>query len=109
MIGSKGIDYEEMSIDIVEGIMEIEFFGDFDEVGGGIFIRCIFVFVDFGKYGVGGLRNNGGGEIGYEIGIKVGDGLYIIGYFVFGELMEDSFRDFFEGDEFGYGIRDFGK
>lgn len=43
----KGVDYEEMGVDVGVGVFEVEFFGDFDEVGGGVFFGGVGGFVDF--------------------------------------------------------------
>ncbi|TKW49736.1 hypothetical protein CTA1_5092 [Colletotrichum tanaceti] len=103
LTGSEGTDHEETGTDTGVGAADAELLGDLDEAGGGAFSGETLGLVDLGEHGVGGLRDDGGGETGNETRAEVDGCLGTVGEGVLGVLAEDGLRDLLEDDELGHG------
>src|ERR1700753_13034 len=67
-------DHEQTGADTRVRSPEPELLADLDQPAGGTLSRGTLGLVDLGKHGIGGLRDNGGGETGDEAGTQVDGG-----------------------------------
>ena len=104
--GSQSADHEETGTDTSVGSTETELLADLDQTAGGSLTRQALGLVDLGKHGVGGLRDEGGGETGDQAGAQVDTGLCAVGQVLLGEGPEGSLGDLLEDDELGHGVGD---
>jgi hypothetical protein len=106
LTGGEGTDHEETGTNTGVRTTETKLLTDLDETRDSALTGETLGLVDLGKHGVGGLRNNGGGETGNQTRAKVGNSLHTVGEVLLRELAEDSLRDLLVDDELGHGVRD---
>lgn len=78
--------------------------GDLDQTGSGALTRHTLGLVDLGEHGVGGLRDDGGGETGNETRAKVDGGLHTGGGSALVNALVDGLGDLLVNDELGHGV-----
>lgn len=106
LTGGESTDHEETGTDTGVRATETELLTDLDETRGGALTGETLGLVDLGEHGVGGLRDNGGGETGGQTRAQVDNGLQAVGHVLLGELAVDSLGNLLVDDELGHGVRD---
>ena len=106
LTGSEGTDHEETGSNTGERTTDTKLLGDLEEAGGGALTGETLGLVDLGKHGVGGLRDDGGGETGNETGTQVDGGLETVGEGLLGPGAESGLGNLLEDDELGHGVGD---
>ena len=104
MTSSQGSDHEETGSETRIAAAETELLGDLDQAAGGALSGQTLGLVDLGKHGVGGLRDDGGGETGEETGTQVVEGLHAGGSLVLVDNAVDGLVDLLEDTELGHGV-----
>lgn len=103
--GSQGTNHEQTSADTSVRATETKLFADLDQAGGGALTGQALGLVDLGQHGVGGLRDDGGGETGNQTGAQVDGGLHALGHGALGLDLVDGLGDLLVDDELGAGVR----
>jgi hypothetical protein len=86
---------------------ETQLLRNLDQTAGRALPRKTLGLVDLAQHGVGGLRDDGGGETGNEAGAEVDGGVHARGGLgLVEEVGVGVFGDFFVDDEFGHGVWD---
>lgn len=106
LTSGQGTNHEETSTNTSVRSLEAELLADLDEAGGGSLTGETLGLVDLGKHGVGGLRDNGGGETSDQTGTEVDEGLLAVGEGLLRELAESSLSNLLVDDELGHGVGD---
>lgn len=106
LTGSEGANHEETSSDTGVGATETELLTDLHETTDGALTGETLGLVDLGEHGVGGLRDDSGGETSNETGTKVDTSLSTVGQVLLVNLLVDGLGDLLENDELGHGVGD---
>lgn len=106
LASSQSSDHEETGAETAERSTETKLTANLEQTGEGALTGLTLGLVDLGKHGVGGLRDDGGGETGDETGTEVGKSLSSVGELLLGPLAEDGLSDLLVHDELGHGVRD---
>ena len=102
----KSTNHEETSADTSVAAADTEFLADLGQTGDGSITRSALGLVDLAEHGVGGLRDESGGETSDQTRAEVDTSLGTIGKRILVERAVDHLRDLLEDDELGHGVGD---